>query len=77
VDHFDCGGQHLVDSVLDDGVRLSPANLHNLPRPRGDGGNLTRHPLRNLAIPKLGQVLHWSLQLPGSANIKAESSLSS
>jgi hypothetical protein len=52
------GRQHLVNAIFDDRVRLPAADLHDLPRARGDSGDLPRHALRNLAIPELGQLLH-------------------
>ena len=63
VNHLDPAGDHLVDPVADNGVRLSPANLHDLPRPRSNGGYLPRHPLRNLPISKLSKVFHLLEQL--------------
>jgi len=45
-------------------MRLPAANLHDLPWPRRNGVNLPRHPLGDLAVPKLGQVLHWLEQFP-------------
>ena len=58
MDHFDASGKHLVDAVLDDGVRLAAADFHDLPRAGGDRVNFARHALRNFAIAELGEVLH-------------------
>jgi hypothetical protein len=54
MNHLNAGRQHLVDSISDDRVRLPAAHFHDLPRPCGDLVNLTRHALRNFAIPELG-----------------------
>ncbi len=59
VDHFDAGGQHLVDPILDDGVGLAAADFHDLPRLCGDLGDFARHALSDFAVAKLSQILHW------------------
>ena len=60
-------GQHLVDAVLDDGVRLAAADFHDLPRARGGLVDFPRDPLRDLAVAKLGQVLHGPSRLLGDS----------
>jgi hypothetical protein len=66
VNHFDADRQHLVNAIPDDRVRLPAADLHDLPWLRGNLADFARHPLRDLAIPKLGQVLHWLGKTPVS-----------
>src|ERR1035438_593241 len=73
MNHLDPGRQHLVDSVLDDGMRLPAADLHDLPGVRGDSVNLPRCPLRDLAIAEFGEVLHWLVQLPSGQDDCGES----
>src|SRR5208337_4579193 len=59
VNHLDARREHLVDAVPDDGVGLAAADLHDLPRARRDLGDLARHRPGDLAVAKLGEVLHW------------------
>ncbi len=59
MDHLDASGQHLVNAITNDGVCLAAANLHDLPRTRGDLVNLARHALGDFAIAELGEVLHF------------------
>src|SRR5206468_1402106 len=66
VHHFDSGGQHLVDAVLDDGVGLSAADLHDLPRASGGGVDLARDSLGDFAVAEFVEVFHWRYFFPRS-----------
>ena len=58
VNHFDSGREHLVDAVLDDGVGLAAADFHDLPRARGDLGDLAGEGAGDFAVAEFGEVLH-------------------
>ncbi len=46
MNHLDPRGQHLVDAVANNGVRLPAADLHNLPRTGCNLVDFARHALR-------------------------------
>ena len=50
--HLDTCGQHLVDSVANDGVSLAAADFHDLPGTRRDVRDFARHALCDFAITK-------------------------
>ncbi len=58
VDQLDLGGQQPIDAVLDDGVRLPPAHLHEGPRARHDPPELGQHLGGHPPVPVLVEVFH-------------------
>src|SRR5262249_18574677 len=58
VHELDGRGQHAVDAVADDRMRLSSADLHQHPRPRRGGGDLTRQGGGEVAVAVLVEVPH-------------------
>src|SRR5262249_12787742 len=61
VNELDAGREQSIDAVLDDRVRLPPADLHQGPRPRRDAMDLGGDLRGDLTVAILVEILHGSI----------------
>jgi hypothetical protein len=58
VDEFHLGRQHIINPIFNDGVRLTPADLHEHPRLGDDPTNLSKYFLSERFVAIFIEIFH-------------------
>src|ERR1051326_3405701 len=63
MNHFDVCRQQILDTVLEDRVRVSAADFHKLQPAIAQRRDLFRQSLRQISLPELVDEFHWMSSL--------------